>query len=194
VETNRAQEESEAPSPPWLFRVAGRPKALALLAAMTLLCGAAMLPAMATMADHGASILDFESAGSVAQMHRVLDELGDAGKAAAWWQLAIDMPFIAGYGLFLAGACAAVARRAERAGMPRLRLAAVAACWLGPAAATLDLLQNISLAFVLSGHVAQPWPWISALGASLITILAAAAALFALAGAFATRGGRVVEA
>lgn len=188
MEASRAGEESGVLSPPRLFRAAGRPKALVLLAALTLLCGAAMLPAMATMADHGASILDFESAGSVAQMHRVLDELGDAGKAAAWWQLAIDMPFIAGYGLFLAGACAAVARRAEQAGMPRLRRAAILACWLGPAAATLDLLQNVSLALVLSGHVTQPWPWISALGANLITILAAAAALFALAGAFATRG------
>lgn len=187
MEASPPQEANEAPSPPRLFRAAGRPRELALLGAATLLCGAAMLPAMATMANHGASILDFEAAGSVARMHQVLAELGDAGKAAAWWQLAIDTPFLLAYGLFLAGACAAVARRAERAGMPRLRRAAVAACWLGPIAASLDLLQNISLALVLSGHVAQPWPRISALTASLITILAALAVLFALAGVFATR-------
>jgi hypothetical protein len=187
VEANPTREASEAAAPPRLFRAAGRPRELALLGAAALLCGAAMLPAMVTMANHGASILDFETAGSVARMQQVLAELGDAGKAAAWWQLAIDTPFLLAYGLFLAGACAAVARRAERAGMARLQRAACVACWLGPVAASLDFLQNISLALVLSGHVAQPWPRISALTASLITILAALAALFALAGAFATR-------
>ena len=175
---------------PRLFCAAGTKRGLLGLAALTLVCGAAMLPAMATMAtmaDHGASLLEFESAGSVARSQGIVAEWGSAGKSAMWWQLALDLPFLIGYGLFLAGACAAVARRASSRDMPRLERAAAALAWLGPLAAASDLLQNISLAFVLSGHVAQPWPRISAVGGQVTLALGLTAALFALIGTFATR-------
>lgn len=159
------------------------------LAAVTLLSGAAMLPAMKTMADHGASLIAFESAGSVARSQEIVTEWGAAGKNAMWWQLALDTPFLIGYGLFLAGACAAVAQRARATGRQRLESVAIVA-WFGPLAAAADFLQNVSLALVLDGHVAQPWPWISAMAAPITTGLALAAALFALGGAFATRPAR----
>ena len=64
----------EAPLPR-LFVAAGTRRGLWSLAALTLLSGAAMLPAMRTMADHGASLIAFESAGSVSRSqgdrHRV---------------------------------------------------------------------------------------------------------------------------
>jgi hypothetical protein len=146
-----------------------------------------MLPAMRTMGDHGASLIAFESAGSVSRSQEIVTEWGSAGKSAMWWQLALDTPFLIGYGLFLAGACAAVARRARATGRPRLERAAVVVVWLGPIAAAADLAQNVSLALVLSGHVAQPWPRISATGGPMTTTLAIVAALFALGGALATR-------
>lgn len=158
-----------------------------ILAAATLLSGAAMLPAMKTMADHGASLIAFESAGSVARSQEIVAEWGATGKDAMWWQLALDLPFLIGYGLFLAGACTAVARRAHRAGRPRLEQVAAVIAWLGPLAATADFLQNVSLAFVLNGHVAQPWPRISAVAGVVTTPLILTAALFALGGTFATR-------
>jgi len=157
------------------------------LAALTLLCGAAMLPAMRTMADQGASLIAFESAGSVARSQEIVSEWGSTGKTAMWWQLALDTPFLIGYGLFLAGACAAVARRARVVGKPRLERAAVVVAWLGPIAAAADFSQNISLALILTGHVAQPWPRISAVAGPMTTTLAIVATLFALVGAFATR-------
>jgi len=179
----------EAPLPR-LFVAAGTRRGLRSLAALTLLCGAAMLPAMRTMAGHGASLIAFESAGSVSRSREIVTEWGSAGKTAMWWQLALDTPFLIGYGLFLAGACAAVARRARSIGRPRLERAAAVAAWLGPIAAAADFSQNVSLALVLTGHAAQPWPRISAVAGPVTTTLALSAALFALGGALATRAAR----
>lgn len=172
---------------PHLFVAAGSRRALFGLGALALLCGAAMLPAMHTMADHGASLIGFESAGGVARSQEIVAEWGSAGKTAMWWQLALDMPFLIAYGLFFAGACAAVARRAHAAGRPGLERAAAVIAWLGPIAAAADFSQNVSLALVLSGHGDQPWPRISALAGTVTTTLAATAALFALGGVLATR-------
>jgi hypothetical protein len=175
---------------PKLFRAAGTKRRLWMLAALTLLFGAAMLPAMRTMADHGASLIAFESAGTVSRSQEILSEWGDAGKTAMWWQLGLDLPFLIGYGLFLAGAGAAVARRAHEAGKPRLEGAAAVLVWFGPLAAAGDFLQNVSLALVLEGHVTQPWTRIAALANPITTSLTVSAGLFALCGALATRRRR----
>jgi hypothetical protein len=175
---------------PKLFRAAGTKRRLWMLAALTLLFGAAMLPAMRTMGDHGASLIAFESAGTVSRSQEIVTDWGDAGKTAMWWQLGLDLPFLIGYGLFLAGACAAVARRAREAGKPRLEQAAAVLVWFGPLAAAGDFLQNVSLALVLEGHVAQPWPRIAALANPTTTSLTVSAGLFALCGALATRRRR----
>jgi len=139
------------------------------------------------MAGHGASVIDFELAATAARSQEIVAEWGSAGKTAMWWQLAIDTPFLIAYGLFLAGACAAVARRARSVGKPRLERAATIVAWFGPLAAAADVAQNISLALILAGHITQPWPAISAIGGRVTTTLAIGAALFAVAGAFATR-------
>jgi hypothetical protein len=176
-----------ATSLPRIFVAAGTRRGLIGFGALALLAGAAMLPALRTMADHGASVFAFESAGSVSRSQEIVAGWGSAGKRAMWWQLALDTPFLIGYGLFLAGACAAVARRARGAGMPKLERAAALAAWFGPIAAAADFLQNIALALVLRGSASQPWPRISATAGLLTTGLAILAALFALVGAFATR-------
>jgi hypothetical protein len=172
---------------PRLFVAASTPRALLSLGAVVLLCGAAMLPAMSTMSDHGASIVAFEFAGSVERSREILTEWSRAGEAAAWWQLALDLPFLVTYGLFLAGACAAAARRAERTGWLRLGLIAMGLAWFGPVAATADMIQNVSLALILSGHVTQPWPAISAIGGSITATLMAIGLAFALVGFVRTR-------
>ncbi len=172
---------------PRIFIAAGTRRGLLTFAALTALAGLAMLPAIATMANHGASVLDFESAGSVARSQAILAEWGSAGKRAMWWQLAFDTPFAIGYGLLLAGACAAVARRAEATGKRGLEQAALVFAWFGPIAAAADLLQNASLAIVLAGSHSQPWPRISALAVPATLILGGSAAIFAALGAIATR-------
>lgn len=174
--------------PPRLFLAAGTRRGLLWLAALCAVAGALMLPAMATMSDHGASLTAFESCGTVARAQEILDGWGDPGKAAMWWQLGLDVPFILGFGLFFAGACAAIWRRAAAASMPRLERAALFAVWLGPLAALADLTQDLSSAAMLAGQVAQPWPRLSSVAISLVLPLLAAAAVFSLGGLLATRG------
>jgi hypothetical protein len=187
MESSATSDRVRGGSLPRLFVWAGKPQSLWALAALTLLFGAAMLPAMSTMADHGASLIAFENAGSVARSQEILADWGDAGKNAAWWQLGLDLPFLIGYGLVVAGACAAVARRAAKVGKPRLRRAATLIAWLGPLAAGADFLQNVSLALVLTDHVTQPWPRIAAVCGPVVTTSIAIGLGFALVGAFATR-------
>jgi hypothetical protein len=165
-----------------------------MLAALTLLFGAAMLPAMRTMAGHGASLIAFETAGTASRSEEILSGWGDAGRTAMWWQLGLDLPFLIGYGLFLAGACAAVARRARAAGRPRLERGAAVLVWFGPLAAAGDFLQNVSLALELEGDVAQPWARIAALANPTTTSLTVSAGLFALYGTLATRRSKPAEA
>jgi hypothetical protein len=198
MNTSPSQAEHPA-SLPRLFVAAGKPRSLFLLAGLTLLSGAAMLPALSTMANHGASWFAFELAGSVDRSREIVGGWGSAGGAAAWWLIALDTPFLIGYGLFIAGACAATAGRAQRAGRHRLQRAATAIAWFGPLAAGADLLKNVSLALILSGHEVQPWPRASALGDAITITLMAVGLIFALAGTIATRtkagdailGGRV---
>lgn len=175
------------PALPPLFVGVGRKRSLWVLALLTLLSGLAMLPVMATMADHGASLTAFESAGSVSRSQEILAGWGSAGEAAMWWQLAFDTPFLIGYGLLLAGACVAVARRAEACGRLRLRHAAVIVAWFGPIAASADFVQNISLGLILSGHIVQPWPRIAALGGVVTMTLMAVGLIFVVAGVLLTR-------
>lgn len=174
-------------STPPIFAAAARKRSLAILAALFMLLALAMQPAMQTMIDHGHSVIAFELAGSVSRSREIVSEWGSAGETAAWWQLAIDLPFLVVYGLFLAGACTAVARRAHATGRVRLERVASVCAWFGPAAAAADLLQNVSLAFELAGHVTQPWPAIAAVAFPIISGLAIVAVVVAAAGALMTR-------
>lgn len=174
---------------PRLFAWAGKSRSLWALLALTLLSGAAMLPAMKTMADHGAGLLAFENAGTVSRIQEILSDWGSAGKTAAWWQLALDIPFLVGYGLFAAGACAAVVRRAQRTERRRLGRVAVTVAWCGPLAAGADFLQNVSLGLVLTGHETQPWPRLSAACGTATSALLAVGLGFALIGVLMTRDG-----
>jgi len=181
--------QASKPGVPAFFLGLSSPRRLLALVAVVLVSGAAMLPAMRTMSDHGYSLFAFEKAGSVERSAEIVDRWGEDGKRAAWWQLAFDMPFLIGYGLFAAGACAAVARRADLTGKPRLRRMATVLVWFGPLAAVADFLQNVSLALILSGHIASPWPQISARAGTLTSVLMCAALLFAVVGWASTRGG-----
>jgi hypothetical protein len=174
---------------PHLFVAAGRPRALWALAVLTLLSGFAMLPAMSAMADHGASLTAFEFAGGTGHSQEILMDWGEAGRSAAWWQLALDTLFLIGYGLLLAGAGAAVAARARRSGRPRLLRAAVVVAWFGPLAAVADLAQNISLGLILSGYVSQPWSRIAEVAGVVTITLVTLGLAFVLVGVLLTRPG-----
>jgi hypothetical protein len=145
-----------------LFGTIGQGRWLALVSLTTLLLYLAMIPSFHAMSSHGASLGSFEDATSVAEISAIVEEWGSAGRQGAWVQLVIDLPFMASYALLLAGACTFIARRAEAVGWSRLAAGSEVAAWSGPIAAGCDLMQNISLALVLSGQHSQPWPRISA--------------------------------
>jgi len=165
----------------------GQRRVLIGLAALTAAAGVAMLPAMSTMSDHGASVIDFEFAGSVERSKEIVAGWGHVGKAAAWRQLALDVPFLIGYGLLLFAACTALGRRAEAAGRERLHSMATTVTWFGPAAACADMVQNISLALILAGHETQPWPALSFLGGAIAFGLMASGIAFVAIGWVRTR-------
>jgi hypothetical protein len=175
------------PFAPRLFEIVGKPHSLLILFAFILISGVAMLPAVVTMADHGATVLEWEFAGTVERSQEILAGWGDTGKTAAWWQLGLDLPFLIGYGLFLAGACIAVARRAQRIGRLRLERWATIVAWFGPLTAVSDLLQNISLALHLSGQETQPWPALAAIDGRITQILMGVGLIFVFAAFLATR-------
>ena len=143
----------DRPHPGWVL--------LALLVA-TLAVGALALPALETISDRGAGILEFELAASSSRAAEIVGGWGEEGRAAARESLYLDYPYLVLYGLLLAGACTALSRRAERAGKPRLaRLAAVLA-WGALGGAAADALENIALLLVASERTGQPWPGLAA--------------------------------
>ena len=76
--------------------------------------GIAALPFVSTMEDHGVGIIELEFTGTSAQAEQHYEELGPDGRSAARTSLLLDYPYLVAYGLFLAGACVAVADRGRR--------------------------------------------------------------------------------
>src|SRR5687768_10778066 len=103
-----------------MFAPERRRMLLWILAGATILLGVAALPSLGTMEDNGVGILELEFTGSSEQAAEHYAELGSDGRSAARTSLLIDYPYLIAYGLFLAGACIAVADRARRAGLQRL--------------------------------------------------------------------------
>ena len=68
------------------------------------------------MEDNGVGIIEFEFTGTADKAAEHYEDLGSDGRSAARTSLLIDYPYLVAYGLFLAGACVAVADRARRAG------------------------------------------------------------------------------
>lgn len=160
------------PSGPW---------ALVALLAFTLAVGAAALPSLNTMDDRGADVFTFELAATSERAGEIVSEWGEEGRDAARTALLLDYPYLLGYGLLLAGACTALARRAGRRGRPRLATLGAPLAWGALAAATADAIENAALLMVAGRHTDQPWPTLAAGFAIAKFALVAAAALYLLA-------------
>ena len=154
--------------------------------------GLAQVPFLTTMSDHGTGVIAFELARTPARAHEIVTEWGSAGRSAARLSLILDYLYLVFYGLFLFGACTAVAERWRRLGHPRIADLGLPLAWAGLVAAGFDALENVALLAVAGGHTGQPWPELAADFASVKFALSVAASLYALAGwaATAARGGR----
>ena len=142
----------------------------------------AALPFVQEMEDHGVGIIELEFTDSSDSAEAKYEDLGPDGRSAARTSLLIDYAYLVAYGLFLAGACIAVADRARRAGRRRLAALGPPLAWGALAAAACDAVENAALLLILDGHTGQPWPAISTSFASVKFILAVAASLYALCG------------
>lgn len=157
-----------------------------MLAIATIALGVAALPSLGDMEDHGVGIIEFEFTGTADTAAEHYEDLGSDGRSAARTSLLIDYPYLIAYGLFLAGACVAVADRARRAGRVRLAALGPPLAWGALGAAACDAVENAALLLILDGHTGQPWPGIAFGFATVKFALAVSASLYALGGWLAT--------
>jgi hypothetical protein len=134
------------------------------------------------MTEHGVSVDDFQFAGTSAKAELAYNELGQDGRRAAWWFLALELPFLVSYGLLLCAGCAFAARQLAAAGAERLARVARVSAVLGLLAAGCDLIQNSALAVILEGHFAQPAPRIAEVFGDLTWVFGISAGFVFVAG------------
>lgn len=134
------------------------------------------------MEDHGVGIIELEFTGTAAKAEQHYEDLGPDGRSAARTSLLLDYPYLVAYGLFLAGACVAVADRARAAGRPRLAALGTPVAWGALGAAASDAIENAMLLLILGGHTDQPWPALAFGFAAVKFALVAIALLYAVVG------------
>lgn len=152
------------------------------LGIILLLSSMAIGAAATSMTEHGVSVDDFQFAGTSAKAELAYNELGHDGRRAAWWFLALELPFLVSYGLLLCAGCAFAALRLAAAGVERLARIARFAAVFGLLAAGSDLIQNSALAVVLTGNFAQPAPRIAEVFGDLTWVFGISAGFVFVAG------------
>lgn len=132
----------------------------------------------------GASIVDFEFAGSVERAEEIIgiweaeDVVGTA-KAIQVFDLVYPLIYVAAF----AGLALGVGRLWAQVGRARLADFAPAAAWAVTAAAGFDYIENLGLAVSLWGDPAAPWPQIAYVAAAIKFAGIYLALAYALSGA-----------
>jgi hypothetical protein len=152
------------------------------LGLIVLLSSMAVGAAATSMTEHGVSVGDFQFAGTSAKAELAYNELGEDGRRAAWWFLALELPFLVSYGLLLCAGCAFAAGRLAAAGAERLARIARFAVVFGLLAAGSDLIQNTALAVNLMGHFSQPAPRLAEVFGDLTWVFGISAGFVFVAG------------
>ena len=144
--------------------------------------GVLSLPELGTLSDRGEGIIAFEFARTPERANEIVTEWGEEGRSAARTALFFDYGYLVFYGLFLAGACAAVSRRAEALGWRRVAVVGVVLAWGALVAAWSDAIENLALLLVAAEHTNQPWPGTAFTFATIKFALVVPALLFAAVG------------
>jgi hypothetical protein len=132
--------------------------------------------------DGGASIVDFEVAGSRADARDILAEWGDDGHDAARLSLLLDYPYLVLYGIFWTLAVAAVRDMARARDWPRLAANGAVIVTFPLGAAVFDAIENAFLLLVLEDHGGATAPRVALVAALLKFVLLGAAVAYVLAG------------
>jgi hypothetical protein len=101
--------------------------------------------------SHGATILDFEFAGSQSRAAQIIAEWGRRGRSAAHLSLVLDFSYMVSYGLFFCLAGFWVRDTARARGWSRLAAVGVVIPFFTLAAAAFDASENVALLLTLAG-------------------------------------------
>jgi hypothetical protein len=133
---------------PWMTRK----QALVVLGAATLCFTIALYLLDPGVRGHGASISEFEFAGSSSDAARIVAEWGSEGRRLARLGLLLDYGYMLSYGLFFALAGFAIRDAARDRGWRRMARAGTVVPYFALAAACFDASENVALLLTLGGH------------------------------------------
>jgi hypothetical protein len=155
---------------------------LALTLALTAILQAVDVPLRTPVAPLG--IVSYELAGTTDGARRILASWDDRAREHAGFSLGLDYLYMPSYAVTIGLACAWAAISLGR----RSRLLAVLGAglaWGQIIAALLDATENVALATMLLGAVADPWPAVSYWCAAVKFLLIGAGLLYAAVGGIA---------
>lgn len=102
-----------------------------------------------TAAAPSGPIVEWELAGSKARLDEILTSWGWRGRAIAGVTLVIDVPFLVAYGVGLSIAASVGSATFDSYGWETVACVFAVVAWLAPAAAVLDLSENLLLGWTL---------------------------------------------
>lgn len=133
---------------PWITRK----RALVVLGAATLGFTIALYLLDPHVQGYGASISEFEFAGSSSDAARIVAEWGAEGRHLARLGLLLDYGYMLSYGLFFGLAGFAIRDAARDRGWRRMAKAGTVVPYFALAAASFDACENVALLLTLGGH------------------------------------------
>jgi hypothetical protein len=131
----------------------------------------------------GASISDFEFAGSSSRAAQIMAEWGSEGRHLAHLGLLLDYGYMLSYGLFFVLAGLAIRDAARARGWRRMARAGTIVPYFALAAACFDASENVALLLTLGGHGGSFAPPFATVCSSIKWMLIGTAILYALYGA-----------
>ncbi len=130
----------------------------------------------------GASISEFEFAGSRARAAQIVAEWGARGRHLAHLGLLLDYGYLLSYGLFFALAGFAIRDAARARGWRRMAKAGAVIPYFALAAACFDASEDVALLLTLGGHGGSFAPPFAAACSSVKWTLIGVAILYVLCG------------
>lgn len=163
---------------PWMTRK----RALVVFGAATLGFTVALYLLDPQTQGIGASISEFEFAGSRARSAQIMAEWGSKGRHLAHLGLLLDYGYMLSYGLFFAIAGFAVRDAARDRGWRRMAKAGIVVPYFALVAACFDASENVALLLMLGGHGGSFAPPFATICSSVKWTLIGIAILYALCG------------
>jgi hypothetical protein len=167
-----------------LFSSINRKRALVVLGAATVGFTVALYLLDPQVQGYGgASISDFEFAGSSSRAAQIMVEWGSEGRHLAHLGLLFDYGYMLSYGLFFALAGFAIRDAARARGWRRMARTGTVVPYFALAAACFDASENVALLLTLGGHGGSFAPPFAMVCSSIKWTLIGIAILYVLAGA-----------